>query len=159
MFDPPLDWVGRFDLVVSFGLIEHFEDTSAALSALCRLLRKGGTIVTVVPNMHGTVGLMQKLLNRPIYDIHVPISSRRLREATEAAGATPFVCDYFGAMNYFVNNLNGLRTDTLSYFIKRNFLRVPRVLSGIVWAAEMAVGPLPAIRAFAPYVVCLARRA
>src|SRR5207247_404436 len=79
VFSIPDDLVERFDMVVSFGLIEHFSDTMAIVAALSRLLRPGGLIFTSVPNMHGITGFVQKTLNKRIYDIHVPITAEAMR--------------------------------------------------------------------------------
>ena len=72
-FAPPPELVGAFDLVFSFGVVEHFSDTTAAVAAFARFLRPGGTLVTIVPNMRGGVGLAQRLLNPNVFAIHVPL--------------------------------------------------------------------------------------
>jgi 2-polyprenyl-3-methyl-5-hydroxy-6-metoxy-1,4-benzoquinol methylase len=158
MFAPPVDWLGRFDVVMSWGLVEHFEDTGAALGAVARFARPGGLVLTVVPNMVGTVGLVQRLLNRPVFDLHVPVSAMRLRDAAAAAGLEVLHNDWFGASNFWVANLNGLDQASVAYWLKRQALRGVCALSVGSWLIERLVGPLPATEAFAPYIVSIARR-
>jgi SAM-dependent methyltransferase len=47
--EPP----GRFDLVYSLGLIEHFTDLTGVVAAHARLVRPGGTLVLGAPNVVG----------------------------------------------------------------------------------------------------------
>ena len=86
MFDPPAELVGQFDVVFSYGLVEHFEDTAAAVSALVRLLSTSGLVITIIPNMAYLNGALQRLLNRRIYELHVPLRLHQLTDAHRAAG-------------------------------------------------------------------------
>lgn len=56
LFEPPMSLRARFDVVVSFGVMEHFDDTTAAARALAAYLTPGGVVVTVIPNMTGAIG-------------------------------------------------------------------------------------------------------
>jgi SAM-dependent methyltransferase len=44
---------GSFDVVSSFGLIEHFDNPKVAVDAHLALLKPGGTLVVSVPNYRG----------------------------------------------------------------------------------------------------------
>ena len=44
---------GTFDFVYSMGLIEHFSTPQAILAAMSNLLKPGGTMLTVTPNLRG----------------------------------------------------------------------------------------------------------
>ena len=89
LFTPPPDLLGAFDVVVSFGVVEHFSDTLAATRALAALLRPDGLVVTVVPNMRGAIGRIEQLINRDVYDIHVPIGPARLAGRTRRGPRGP----------------------------------------------------------------------
>lgn len=153
MFNPPDDMVGSFDVVVSFGLVEHFTDTTAAHAALARFLRPGGVMVTVVPNMSGSVvGLLQRLLNRPVFDVHELIDRRRLAAANVGAGLDLDWCRYFLAVNLNVVNI-------ASWQNARRRLAVMRFLSGlskVAWAIERRGVRLPTNRFTSPYIVAVA---
>lgn len=158
MFAPPADWSSHFDVVMSWGLIEHFEDTSAAIRAVAHFAKPGGLVITIVPNMVGSVGLLQKLLNRPVFDLHRQLSAAGLRRAAEAAGLEILDNRWFGVSNYWVANLNGLDPSTVGFWVKRQLLRAACAVSVGLWAVERRLGPLPAVGAFAPYVVSISRR-
>src|SRR6478736_1896451 len=66
LFAPPAAQVGRFDVVFSFGVVEHFTDTTACIRALAALVAPGGRLITVVPNMNGTTGWLQKMVDRAV---------------------------------------------------------------------------------------------
>src|SRR5881394_4082416 len=62
MFDPPEALVGAFDSVVSFGVVEHFERVEDAVRAVATFCSPGGIVATVVPNMTGLIGALQRRL-------------------------------------------------------------------------------------------------
>jgi SAM-dependent methyltransferase len=51
---------GRFDVVHSAGLIEHFEDPIPIIEAHLRLLRPGGVAIVTAPNFGGLYGLLAR---------------------------------------------------------------------------------------------------
>lgn len=52
-----------YDLVESFGLIEHFENPAAALDAHIDLLKPDGTLVVSIPNYRGWNGIWMRLVD------------------------------------------------------------------------------------------------
>lgn len=156
IFSIPDDLVERFDVVVSFGLIEHFSDTTAIVTALSRLVRPGGLIFTNVPNMHGMTGFAQKILDKRVYDIHVPLTAEVVRKAHKQAGLNTVSCDYFLSTHFGVVNLNSLRVYSLEWWIKKMTLAVLARISVGIWWLERMLGPLPTSHVFSPYVNCLA---
>lgn len=69
LVDPLL---GQFDVAVSFGFIEHFADPALAVKRHLDLLKPGGVLVIMVPNIgHGTFnGWRCRHLNPEVYGIH-----------------------------------------------------------------------------------------
>lgn len=55
-FSPPASMLGKFDVVVTFGVVEHFIDTRACLDAMSQFLKPGGLLVTSIPNLAGWIG-------------------------------------------------------------------------------------------------------
>jgi len=90
------DLVGRFDLIYSMGLLEHFSDATERIVALTRYLRPGGRMITTVPNMRGFNWLMQWLGSREILEMHVVYDRKRLTRVHEAAGLTTLAAGYVG---------------------------------------------------------------
>jgi SAM-dependent methyltransferase len=152
-FDPPAELMASFDYVVSFGVVEHFMDAACCISALADLLRPGGTMITLVPNMHGTVGTLQRLFDREIYATHVAHTPATLETAHAAAGLTVDSSCYFLATNFYVVN-PGRQASGLKMFAYRVLGRS----SMAVWQLDRWFGGLPATRAFSPYILCTATK-
>jgi len=157
LFSPPDELLGCFDVVASFGVAEHFEDTARAIRAFAAFAADGGLLITVVPNMSGANGLLERLVNRRVYDMHVRLDPCRLAQLHASAGLEVVYSSYFMSTNFAVLNLNGLPEDALATRFKAAFLRGLIVVSKGIWVIEMARS-LPARKLFSPYVVCLARK-
>lgn len=154
-FDPPADLVGQFDAAFSYGVAEHFDDTKACIEAFGRFLAPRGRMVTIVPNMTGLPGFLQKQLNRPVYDKHVPLDSIGLRQAHVDAGLNVLDAGYLISTNFGVLNLTGLPTGNLSWAAKRVLLAALGRVSLLGWLAEPT---LPPLQPLAGYVYCVADR-
>jgi SAM-dependent methyltransferase len=61
---------GKFDVVLSRGLIEHFDDPRRAVEIHLQLLRPGGTLMVSIPNMRGANYLQALLFNRRLIPMH-----------------------------------------------------------------------------------------
>ena len=155
-FSPPSDLLGAFDVVASFGVVEHFDDTAACIRAFARFLADGGTMITVVPNLCGAIGLVQRLVNPRVYDLHVALTPGALASAHARAGLDHVRCGYFLTTNFGVNNVNGLDPAKPSTRAKSVLLRGLVALSQTVWLVERHAA-LPATKALSPYVVCVAQ--
>lgn len=75
-----------FDAIMSFGLLEHFEDATPVLSHFYTWLRPGGTVLSTVPNLTGLQGMLLRNFNRINYDEHVVHSRESLVGAHRRAG-------------------------------------------------------------------------
>lgn len=120
MFNPPVELLEKFDIVASIGVIEHFTDTKQPCVALERLVKKGGMVVTEIPNFApGSIcGRLQKTLNREVYDKHMFLTKENMQEAHEAAGFSTVYCDYTIGMNFGVVNFKAGQKH-LSKFLTR----------------------------------------
>lgn len=157
-FAPPEALLGKFDVVISFGVVEHFDDTAACLTAFARFLKPGGLLFTLAPNLTGLAGWIQKTVDRSTYDIHLPIDSVALQAAHARAGLEVLRCGYFLFANFGVCNLNGLSKRSLEWLLKKAFLGLlTRVFFALTWVVDTVMkwppGPM-----FSPYVTCLARK-
>lgn len=59
-----------WDVVASFGLVEHFEDIQPCLERHIDLVKPGGYLVLSIPNHSGLNGSILKAIDRDVYDIH-----------------------------------------------------------------------------------------
>jgi 2-polyprenyl-3-methyl-5-hydroxy-6-metoxy-1,4-benzoquinol methylase len=157
MFSPPEALRGAFDVVLSWGVMEHFRDTAGCAAAFVQYAKPGGIVMTVIPNMTGAVGWLQKLLNRPVYDIHVLLGSEQLRASHEAAGLRILRCEYFLSTSFGVVNPVGQNPTRRSTSVKRFVLKNLSRISNLVHVMEERIGNLPAAQLMAPYVVCVAQ--
>ena len=143
-FNPPSELIEKFDVVCSFGVVEHFEDTAATLKAFAKFLKPGGILITSIPNMKGATGLLHKLMNRPVYDIHVPLDKQDMRLAISKAGLSEIVNEYFLAISFAIT-LEGKDGKPIPYFkLKKLFVKTIRYSSKIIWLLENAIHPIPA---------------
>lgn len=154
LFAPPEGMVGQFDVVVSFGLVEHFTDTVAAHVALARFLKPDGLIVTIIPNLGGSLlSLFQRVLDRAVFDVHEPIDRRQLANAHAQANLQLSWCHYFLSVNWNVLNIASWRN-------ARWRTRLMRIFSGLskaVWMLERRGFIIPPNRLTSPYIVAVAR--
>jgi SAM-dependent methyltransferase len=70
VFDLPSSHHGRYDVVFSLGLLEHFSNTSYALSVFARLAAPGGLILTWVPNTSGWIAAASEKICRSFRGIY-----------------------------------------------------------------------------------------
>ena len=154
MFDPPKDLLGQYDMVVSFGVMEHFEDTSGALSAAKAFVKPGGQVFTMIPNLSGLLGVIQKCVDSDIYNIHVPLSSKDLLNAHKNAGFDVKSCQYFMGMN-----LNVVHSEkwvgTKKEKVLRRMLSIPTKLT---WMLERPGLRVPANQFTSPYIIAVAEK-
>jgi 2-polyprenyl-3-methyl-5-hydroxy-6-metoxy-1,4-benzoquinol methylase len=159
LFAPPSQIKESFDVVVTFGVVEHFGDTARVVQALSYFLKPGGFLYTMIPNLSGAIGTVQKTLNRAVYDIHVPLDRESLGLAHVSAGLEVKECEYFISTDFGVCNLNGIRIHSPVWMIKKVALALLTRLSMCVWWCERITGGYwPARRTFSPYINCLAQR-
>lgn len=151
LFTPPEGWKERFDVVVSFGLVEHFADTADAVSACAAYLRPGGRMITLVPTMRGLYGLAYRLLDRRVYAAHLPLTKAELAEAHRGAGLEVVDCVYLlGLPGVLGDKPPGRR-------LSRMHALIARASRAYWWLERHGLG-VPPNRFTSPYALCLARK-
>lgn len=60
----------KYDIVSSFGFIEHFENTKEVIQRHVDLLKIDGYLLITLPNFRGLNGWVQKKYDKRNYDIH-----------------------------------------------------------------------------------------
>ena len=156
-FSPSESLIGGFDAVLTVGVVEHFDDTAATVAAFARFLRPGGRMITVVPNVRGANGLVQRVVNPRVLRMHVPLTAAALRSAHVEAGLSNASARYFIASNFGVLNLNDLDPGAVSTRMKRSVVRVLERASRLTWALDRIVS-MPVTPFFSGYVVAFATR-
>lgn len=92
----PKNMLGKFDMVLSFGLIEHFNEPLKILEVMKSALAPGGCMMTVIPNFDGLYNLLWRLYDQENYRQHVPIKAGRLRQLHERLGLEAIECFRLG---------------------------------------------------------------
>ncbi len=153
-FAPPGELIGQFDALLSFGVIEHFADTADCVEAFARFLRPGGVMISIVPNLLGIGGFLQKRVCRNIYDVHNVLDRRSLRAAHQRAGLDVKASRYFIGGGFVTVNFCCRQDSRFYWAISRasTALSMPFLLLDRIKASARPN------RLTSPYVVCIARK-
>lgn len=78
--------VAEFDFVYSMGLIEHFTSPQAVLEEMYSLLKPGGVMLTVIPNLRGMYTPIARIASPTLLATHQKISPTTLAELLRNVG-------------------------------------------------------------------------
>jgi 2-polyprenyl-3-methyl-5-hydroxy-6-metoxy-1,4-benzoquinol methylase len=151
---PPKSFMGKYDVVISFGVVEHYEDTSRCIKAISRYLKPGGLMITNIPNLMGLIGLVQKLANPDVFYKHVPLFPQNLYKAHRCNGLNVITCNYFLVANFGILNLENLRGNRLFDWV----ISMRSWLNNAIWTCEKLVPFLKPNRWSSPYINCVATK-
>lgn len=105
LFNPKTE----YDIVASFGFIEHFSDWQAILLKHASLVRKGGILVIETPNFRGAVQrLLHFLFDKKNYERHNIDSMKphQWEKTTKNLGFEIVFSGYFGNFLFWADNDN-----------------------------------------------------
>jgi 2-polyprenyl-3-methyl-5-hydroxy-6-metoxy-1,4-benzoquinol methylase len=152
IFAPPPELLHQFDVVFSMGVFEHFTDTAAIVRAGAQFLRPGGRMITLVPNMNGLPGWLQKTLHPALFEMHVPLTAEALSAAHAQAGLSVLQSQYVMTCNpYVVQSRSPSSPFGIAYRVARG------LAARLLWGIEDAIGRSYPNAITSPYVLCLAR--
>jgi 2-polyprenyl-3-methyl-5-hydroxy-6-metoxy-1,4-benzoquinol methylase len=159
-FSPPAEMLDTYDVVWSWGVIEHFINTAAVVCSFARFVKPGGLLITAIPNLAGAGGLLLSKMDKVVYDKHVVIDREQLRQAHEDAGLQIIDCNYLMSMNLAMCNMAGNEgARGLVRYLKKSLVLGLHVATVPVFFVEHGLGRLlPPNRLTSPYVVCVTRR-
>lgn len=90
----------KYDLLISFGLFEHFADPTYVLKRWLAILKRDGRVITFVPNLLSINGRLLKKYDPYVLMQHIPLSTYELDRVHSEAGLrriAPAV--YFGGFD------------------------------------------------------------
>lgn len=93
---------GFFDVVYSSGLIEHFDDIRAVVAEHLRVLRPGGRLALIVPNLRGVQGRLWRRLAPPLWEKHKVVAPDGLAACLKELGVQSVRCGYLGSFFLYV---------------------------------------------------------
>jgi len=144
--------MGVFDLIFSYGVVEHFERPDEVLRILTALLAPGGWIVTIVPNMGGLCGTLQRWWNEPVYRMHNVLSPAQLERGLSTCGLGSVMTRYFGT--FFLSVVNWSLPQT-SGALRRLVPRIIGRFDRYITAALRKLKIEGESRLFSPYVLAV----
>lgn len=153
-FSPPQSMMGVFDVAISFGVVEHFQNPDKCIAAFSKFLKPGGLLFTNIPNLCGLNGFIQKMINRPIYDIHLPLDKESLIRSHQINGLKIISCDYFIFINLGVLNIENLKSNMI--YIGAD--RIRTLINKLAWIFERMLPVLKPNRWSSPYINCLSTK-
>ena len=137
----------RYDVVCSFGFIEHFENFLKVIELHDRLVKPSGWLVITTPNFRGLVQkVLHKNLNHAVLNIHyLPSMQPKLWEKKlNELGYTVKEAGYFGGFDFWYDDA------------KRNALQ--KLVLKIVRKAKRYLRNLPDRAMYSPYCGIVAQK-
>jgi len=150
---------GQFDIIISFGLIEHFLDPSAPLASMGAMLRPGGILYAIVPNLMGAYGPIVHTFTPDVYYGHQLIVPPAMATFAKKAGLHAVTVGYIGGAIYgSVINFQTARSSVMHTAMS--------LLSRIVRASDIVIGRALEVAALnrpnrwlSPYVYLVGQKA
>jgi SAM-dependent methyltransferase len=120
-----------FDVVVSAGFIEHFDDVGPIIKGHLDLLAPGGYLVVSVPNLRGLNERLQRFFDKsllPMHNLHI-MEKGHFAGLFDRDDLTPLFCDYYGTFNF---NLFIARKGSIRWFLLA-FCKVLQLLLNLIF--------------------------
>ena len=87
----------KYDMVVHFGLIEHFNDPTSIFTLSCNLLNEHGSIFMTMPNMDAIGTYLWKKYDKEDLDCHIYHTDDYIIKIASEAGFDTVSVNYWGA--------------------------------------------------------------
>ena len=96
----------KYDMVCSFGLIEHFSDTKEIIAKHLSFLSDSGTLFITLPNFRGINGWVQKTFDQYNYDKHFIqcMDLQYLSATAKELGLKNVEVFYYGGFSVWLEN-------------------------------------------------------
>lgn len=138
-----------YDMVLSFGLIEHFSDTKSILETHLQFLKPGGVLFVTLPNFKGVNGWVQRKFDPDNYNKHYieSMNPALLSQYCKELGLKNIESYYHGRFSTWLENRAEKST-------------VVKILHKAIWiTGKMATKLIPVeSRLLSPYIVLKAEK-
>jgi SAM-dependent methyltransferase len=158
LFQPPPQLLNAFDVVCSFGVAEHFTDTTAAIRSMAAFVKPGGLLITTIPNLSGPSGWLQKAMYKPVYDIHQVMRLNDLSERVAAAGLQIVRADRFVPISFGITLEQMDNIPVKGLFFKRLMLKGLQTIEKVLSFIDDRIMPLPLTDTWCAGMVVTARK-
>ena len=144
-----------FDIVMSRGFIEHFDNPEEIVKKHINLLKKGGILIISIPNLRGFNYIMQRFFDNHVIQIHNLniMDKAEFEKLFDDERLSVSFCNYYGTLNF---NLFAAKKKTIGYFLLLFFkiLQLPfNALFRIVFGKHGAESKI-----FSPYLIYIGVR-
>jgi 2-polyprenyl-3-methyl-5-hydroxy-6-metoxy-1,4-benzoquinol methylase len=78
IFDEDCTRGKKYDIVFSYGVVEHFDKPEEVIKIFSSFLNPDGLMITLVPNLNGCMGWLSRMFIPDIYKMHRIISREQL---------------------------------------------------------------------------------
>jgi SAM-dependent methyltransferase len=91
-----------FDIVLSVGFIEHFTDIEDVVAKHLNLLKRGGCLVVIIPNLRGVNGMLANLFNKKVMAMHNTsiMKKKEFSALFNEEYLSSVYCGYYGIFNF-----------------------------------------------------------
>jgi SAM-dependent methyltransferase len=139
----------KFGMVMSCGLIEHFEDTSNIIEQHLKFLDTNGTLFITLPNFRGVNGWIQKTFDRDNYDKHniKSMDPRWLRQILIQLNLEVIECRFYGHFGVWLENPE--QKSTIAKWVKQLIWVTGKVLTKLISFDS---------KLLSPYILIIAKR-
>ena len=111
-------------------------------------------MLTFIPNIPSIIGIIQKYVDREVYDVHLPITKKNLISSHHLAGLNLESCEHFMSINLGVVNSGKFS----SHFLNKPFRHILSSITKIFWIFEKYGLKIPKNRFTSPYIISLAKK-
>jgi 2-polyprenyl-3-methyl-5-hydroxy-6-metoxy-1,4-benzoquinol methylase len=156
LFNPSSELLHNFDIVFSFGLVEHFNPISYAISNCSKFLKNNGIMITIIPNLKGIYGLIQKKIDIDIYDAHKPADLMEFIQEHKKADLEIIKSQYIIFLNLGMLNIEKIKKNSPLLW---KILKTIRGTADIFfWYAEKKIPDIfVPNKTFSPYIICASK--
>ena len=91
-----------FDIAMSAGFIEHFEDVGDVIEKHINLLTEDGYLIVSIPNLRGANYILQWIFNKELLSLHnINIMQKsEFSQIFDKVCLSTLFCDYYGTFNF-----------------------------------------------------------
>lgn len=139
----------QYDLVLSCGLIEHFNDTKDIIARHLTFLKPGGTLLITLPNFTGANGWVQRKFDPDNYSKHniSSMNPKLLAQVSRELGLKDVQSFHYGRFSVWLENKAQQRTAV-------------KALVKAIWVAGKLLTKIIPVESknLSPYIVLIAKK-
>lgn len=123
----------NFDIVFSYGFLEHFQDSENIIKTHWNFLKKGGYMILIIPNFKNSINyIIQRLIDRDNIKKHKLISAKKLKEYFDNSITDGKVLFSGYAGTYYpwvinISKLHGIKYKIFDFFARYSQAAVRRL--------------------------------